>query len=214
MSGPLSQRQVAYKLLSLLLQYPDQELLDARDQLGEVVAGFQRGGLRDRLLRFWAWFAGATAIDLQEHYVATFDLGRRTSLYLTFYSDGDTRRRGQALVRLKRLYRSAGLPLEGAELPDYLPAVLEFCALTPPGLGERVLAEHRPGLELLRLALAEQRSPYRHLVEAVCGLLPRPTVAQLERVGQLIREGPPAERVGLDPFAPPEVVPSIQEAAR
>jgi CBS domain-containing protein len=29
----------------------------------------------------------------------------------------------------------------------------------------------------------------------------------LERVSRLIREGPPAERVGLEPFAPPEVVP-------
>ncbi len=214
MSSSPPQRQVAYKLLSLLLQYPDQQLLDARNQLGEVLAGLQRGALRDRLLRFWAWFSGTSALELQEHYVATFDLSRRTSLYLTFYSEGDTRRRGQALVRLKQLYRLARLPLEGPELPDYLPVLLEFCALTPPGLGERVLAEHRPGLELLRLALTEQKSPYRHLVDAVCSLLPRPTLAQLELVGRLVREGPPAERVGLEPFAPPEVMPSIQEAAR
>ena len=34
----------------------------------------------------------------------TFDLDRRTSLHLTYYLYGDTRKRGLALLRLKRLY--------------------------------------------------------------------------------------------------------------
>ena len=52
----------------------------------------------------------------------TFDLKRRCGLYLTFYGLGDRRERGQALLRLRKLYRAAELPQDGSELPDYLPS--------------------------------------------------------------------------------------------
>ena len=70
---------------------------------------------------------------IAQHYVETIDLHKRSGLYLTFYSDGDKRERGSALLRLKQLYRAAGLPLEGTELPDYLPVMLEFAAAAPRG---------------------------------------------------------------------------------
>src|SRR5690606_8172277 len=95
------------------------------------------------------------------HYVETLDLNKRAGLYLTFYTDGDKRQRGAALLRLKQLYRAAGLPLEGAdELPDYLPVMLEFAAAAPDGRGEIVLREHRAALELVRLSLRDLASPY------------------------------------------------------
>ena len=74
----------------------------------------------------------------------TFDLDKRSALYLTFYSLGDRRDRGLALLRLKKLYRAAGLPLEGSELPDYLPVMLEFAAVAPPARGELVLRSTAP----------------------------------------------------------------------
>ena len=82
-------------------------------------------------------------------------------LYLTFYGEGDKRERGTALLRLKRLYRAAGLPLAGTELPDYLPVMLEFAAAAPSGYGEIVLREHRAALELVRLSLRERETPVR-----------------------------------------------------
>ena len=48
-------------------------------------------------------------VELAQAYVETFDLRRRTSLYLTYYLHGDTRKRGMALLHLRRLYRAAGL---------------------------------------------------------------------------------------------------------
>ncbi len=59
---------------------------------------------------------------------STFDLHKRTGLYVTFYSLGDRRERGLALLRMKKLYRAAGFEIEGHELPDYLPLMLEFAA--------------------------------------------------------------------------------------
>ena len=58
---------------------------------------------------------------LAARYVETFDLRRRASLYLTYYAHGDTRERGMALLRLKKLYRAAGLPMDSrraARPPD------------------------------------------------------------------------------------------------
>jgi nitrate reductase molybdenum cofactor assembly chaperone NarJ/NarW len=91
--------------------------------------------------------------------------------------------------------------------------MLEFAALAPAGIGARVLAEHRAGLELLRLHLRERSSPYLHLAEAVCAGLPRLGVADLEAVRRLLREGPPSEQVGLQPFAPSDVMPAASREA-
>ena len=205
--------QPPYKLLSLLLQYPSEELLAAREAMGEAIEALPSTPAREALLRFFGRYGTAPAIELQQEYVETFDLQRRCALYLTFYAEGDTRKRGMALLRLKRLYSAAGLPMEGSELPDYLPAMLEFAALAPAWHGRRLLAEHRAGLEVLRMGLHERRSPYLDLVEVICSDLPRLGAGELERLRRLAVDGPPAEEVGLQPFAPPEVMPA-REARR
>lgn len=206
----LRRRRPPYKLLSLLLQYPTDELLAARPAIGEAIEALPPSPEREPLQRFFAGFNARPALELQQEYVETFDLSRRCGLYLTHYTEGDTRKRGMALLRLKRLYAAAGLPLDTAELPDYLPVMLEFAALVPAGHGRRLLAEHRPGLELLRAALRESGSPYLELVDTVCADLPRPAAAELERARQLALHGPPVEEVGLQPFAPPEVMPTTE----
>lgn len=198
---------LVYKLCSLLLQYPDEELLAGREEISAALAELPRSPARSALERFFAWWSANDAGALAAHYVETIDLNKRSGLYLTFYSDGDKRERGSALVRLKRLYRAAGLPLEGTELPDYLPVMLEFAAAAPAGRGELVLREHRASLELVRLSLSDLGSPYADLLDAVCETLGAASAAERARVGALAAAGPPQELVGLEPFAPPEVMP-------
>lgn len=193
-----------YKLFSLLLQYPGDELLAERPELKEAIERLPRSRERRQLEAFWTYFGTRARTELEQAYVETFDLQKRSSLYLTFFSEGDTRKRGQALLRLKRLYAAAGFDLQGAELPDYLPVMLEFAELAPEGVGRRLLAEHRHGLELLRLHLTELESPYRHVVEGICAGLPKLRAGELDRVGRLLEEGPPVELVGLRPFTSPK----------
>jgi nitrate reductase delta subunit len=196
-----------YQLLSTLLQYPDDGLLAARPQIAAAVAALPASPAKASLQRFLAAVITEEPVAAQQRYVDTFDLQKRSSLYLTYFRHGDTRRRGLSLLRLKRLYRAAGLELEGAELPDYLPVMLEFAAMAPEGLGRRLLAEHRADLELLRLHLKDLRSPYVHLLDAICEGLPRLRVPEVEDVRRLLREGPPKEEVGLEAYAPSEVMP-------
>lgn len=196
-----------YKLCSLLLSYPDQELLDGRPELSDAVEELLATSSRTALQRFCAWWCSEDQLALQQHYVQTFDLDKRCGLYLTFYGEGDRRERGTALLRLKRLYRAAGLPLEGSELPDYLPVMLEFAAAAPSGQGTIVLREHRAALELVRLSLRQRQTPYADVLEAVCHTLGEISAADRARAIKLAANGPPQELVGLEPFAPPEVMP-------
>jgi nitrate reductase delta subunit len=175
-----------WKLLSVLLQYPEGELGLA-------------GDADARLGAFLAWRRETPLTEQQQAYVETFDFDRRASLYLTHHTHGDRRQRGLELVRLKRRYAEAGLPLIGDELPDYLPVVLEFAALRPAE-GEALLNELRAPLELIRSRLHETRSPYAEVVDSVVAALPRPTKTQLEAARRIASEGPPAELVGLEPY--------------
>jgi nitrate reductase molybdenum cofactor assembly chaperone NarJ/NarW len=202
-----AERAVIYKLCSLGLQYPDERLLAGREGLAATAANLADSSPASSLRSFFAWFGSASPLELAEEYVKAFDLGKRSTLYLTFYSLGDRRDRGVALLRLKRLYRAAGLPLEGSELPDFLPVMLEFAAAAAPEQGELVLREQRAALEVIRRSLHEQRSPYAALLDTVCEQVGGLTSGERLALDRLIAQGPPQELVGLEPFAPPEIMP-------
>jgi nitrate reductase molybdenum cofactor assembly chaperone NarJ/NarW len=195
-----------WALLSFLLRYPDHGVAAAREDLAVEVSTLPDGTVRAALERFMDGWTGDQT-TLAGRYVETFDLRRRASLYLTYYAHGDTRERGMALLRLKKLYRAAGLPMETSELPDHLPVMLAFAALAPRGHGEALLAEHRPAIELLRLSLLDLGSPYAHLLDAIAAGLPALSVTERSEVARLAREGPPEEAVGLEPYGPPEAMP-------
>lgn len=203
-----AERALLLRLCSLLLQYPDAELAAARPALADSVAALTPSPAADALAAFTAWYGAAEPDELERHYVDVFDLRRKSSLYLTYYLHGDTRRRGMALLTLARTYQAAGWRTANGELPDHLPVVLEFAALAGPGAGEAPLRRHRRGLELIRHALEAADSPYRHLLAALLALLPPAGEAELRAVAELAAAGPPDEEVGLEPygdalFAPP-----------
>lgn len=201
----------ARQAASLLLGYPDEQLLARLPLLRAAVAPLP-AGLAAPLGRFLDHVETTPLAAQQAEYVETFDLRRRCCLYLTYFTHGDTRKRGMALVQFKHLYTRAGMTLSDDELPDHLAVVLEFTAIGDAARGERLLTEYRPGLELIRLALEERGSPYAAVLHAVSATLPPVAAADREAVLRLAQEGPPGEDVGLDPygalpFAPPEYIP-------
>jgi nitrate reductase delta subunit len=186
---------------SMLLEYPDGAVRDRLPLITAAVSALPASPSRAALTGFLDHVAAVDASELAEHYVATFDRRRRCCLYLTWWTDGDTRRRGEALAALKARYRAAGLELRSSELPDFLPVVLEYAATADLTDGLALLQQNRPGLELLRLALRDVGSPYAAAVEAVCELLPGPSPKDRAAAEQLARTGPPRESVGLEPYA-------------
>ena len=190
------------KLASVLLQYPTVALFDGLDELDRFATTAGPRAARESFQRFLGWLRETPTSEVAQHYVRTFDLRRRCALYLTYYRYGDTRKRGMAMVVFKAAYRDAGFVVTEDDLPDYLPLVLDFAALCPKG--ERLLTSHRADLELLRRGLIKADSPYADVVGAVAAALPRLGKRELGQVRAAWKDGPPAEDVGMEPFAPPD----------
>lgn len=191
-----AQRRAVHMLASLLLDYPDAAWFDRIPLLRTHLPDLPRE-VADPLARFLDEAERAGSAELQRRYVATFDLKRKCSLYLSYYATGDTRRRGTALVTFLEAYRAAGWEFDAAELPDYLPAVLEFSARSGSPVADALLAAHREGVEVLRAALEGMDSAWADVVRAIALSLPKVSQATRERVRALVNEGPPAETVGL-----------------
>jgi nitrate reductase delta subunit len=204
---------VAWQLQSLLLTYPDQAFLAALPAIRAAAAALPEP-IGAPLTGFTDHCERTAPTELAADYVATFDHRRRCCLYLTYYAHGDTRKRGLALVRLKHTYAVAGLRLTDEELPDHLAVVLEFAATGDPAAGHRLLTEHRAGVELLRMALHDAGSPWSAVLDSVSATLPALGGDQHTAIARLAAEGPPDEKVGLDPFAPPGFLPDSTGARR
>jgi nitrate reductase delta subunit len=202
----------AWQAQSLLLDYPDERLTGRLDLLRRV-ADTLPPSVGGPLLRFLDHLGGTPAGQLASDYVATFDNRKRCCPYLTYYAHGDTRKRGMALLRLKQAYAAGGLSLVDDELPDHLAVMLEFAAAQPDA-GRALLVEYRAGLELLRLALRESGSPWTDVLDSVSATLPPLGGDERQAIARLVAQGPPAEQVGLAPFAPPEYMPHQQGGRR
>ncbi|MFI9815928.1 nitrate reductase molybdenum cofactor assembly chaperone [Saccharothrix variisporea] len=189
--------RLVWRIAALLIDYPTEAVLSMLPDLRAAAASVPSPALVSFIDHALALPGGTLA----QHYVETFDLRRRNCLHLSYYAYGDTRKRGMALLRFKHAYRAAGVELGEHELPDHLSVVLEFAATTDPDAGRRLLVEHRPVLELIRLSLEDSGSPYLPVLDAVCGTLPALNAADRRKVAALAAEGPPEEDVGLEPFA-------------
>ncbi len=160
-----------YKILSALLDYPGQELVDAipeiRAEIGKTPA--IDGSEKAALNAFLDHLAGTALTELQASYVKTFDLTPEHSLHLThhFFGDDNDRNRGPALIDLGELYKDYGVETTTNELPDYLPLILEFAAMLEDTEATTFLADANKVLTVLADNLAKAESPYAPLLSII-----------------------------------------------
>jgi nitrate reductase delta subunit len=193
------QDRLVWQAASLLLAYPDSRLAERLDTVDELVDHID-GPAAALLRRTVAALRGLEPMAAAVGYVETFDMRRRNTMYLTYWTAGDTRNRGREMLAFATAYRDAGVEPPRAEAPDHLPVVLEFAATVDPDAGRRLLIEHRVPIDVLREALADAKSPYQHTIAAVCETLPAATDQEARRAQRLAQAGPPTEAVGLQPF--------------
>ncbi|WP_307793032.1 nitrate reductase molybdenum cofactor assembly chaperone [Glycomyces niveus] len=191
----MNDNAVIRQAAAMLLCYPDAAFYERLPLIEKALAESGHPALQ----AFCEHARSAGELDLGAEYVRTFDLKRRRALHLTYYTDGDTRRRGHALARIKEIYAACGWRLDPGELPDHLAVVLEFAARGDAAQGLRLLRAFQPGIELLRAALHESRSAYAAVLDAVAATLPPSDEARRE-AARMAAAGPPAEDVGLDPY--------------
>ena len=172
-------------MLSALLEYPDQALLDALPEIREGVGRYKKfpPATRAALAALFDHLATTPLFDLQEAYVEAFDRGRATSLYLFQHVHGESRERGQAMVDLLAMYEESGLYLSAGELPDYLPVFLEFLAREPDARARALLGEVAHIVRAVATQLAERGVPYSAVVGALLPLAGEPPL-QLDAQAQ------------------------------
>ena len=184
-----------------LLSYPDAALLERLDVIEAAVAEAAPAASA-----LFAPVAGhlrsLPLIELQSFHVTEFDLSRRHALHLTYWTEGDTRRRGEVLASIKAVYRESGLVVDtGGELFDHLAMMLEFC-VHDPERGLALLTRYRPNLELLRLGCTDDGLPHAGVLEAVCRTVPGRRPADRAEIQAMVKAVAPTETVGLEPDAP------------
>ena len=197
----MSERDTAAARLaaSWLLSYPD-DRLESQLVAIRAVAAELPADMGAPLEEFITHVDAMPMGELQAHYVLIFDMRRKACPYLTYWTDGDTRNRGMALLHFKQAYQACGYDLGNEELADHLSVVLEFAAVGDRLTGEALLAEHQEPIRLLRDALARMESPYVHVLDCVVATLPAITPEVRERMAQLAAAGPPTESVGLEGY--------------
>ncbi|QPR28917.1 nitrate reductase molybdenum cofactor assembly chaperone [Edwardsiella hoshinae] len=133
-------------IVARLLEYPDEALWQARDELACALTQCPELSEADRALLadFIHHYYLAPLTERQSEYVAQFDHTRRCALYLCEHQLAESKNRGQAMVNILQHYQQAALIPAVRELPDYLPMVLEFAYLQDqhaPGEGHRILTQ-------------------------------------------------------------------------
>lgn len=158
-----------YKLLSALLDYPNQELVEHLPELNEFVAHNPEidRAEREALQSFLAHLQSMSVTELQADYVKTFDMTAEHSLHLTHHLFGDDKNRGPALIDLGELYKDYGVEVVTNELPDYLPLILEFAAYMDDSEATVFLSDAKKVLGVLTENLQKAQSPYAALLSII-----------------------------------------------
>jgi nitrate reductase molybdenum cofactor assembly chaperone len=120
---------------------------------------------------------------VEEEYVELFELNPRCPLYLGSHTFDEPKTCAQAavsdrneyMIELVGIYKHFGVGLNGKELPDFLPLMVEFLALTTGAedpIREKFMQEYvLPFLPPLRDRLKTLNSPYLHLLDGLERLL-------------------------------------------
>jgi nitrate reductase delta subunit len=163
---------LTFRVLSALLSYPTPELKAAgREGVRILCEEALLSGERLAAVRvFVDWLLDTPQLETESAYIEAFDRGRSTSLHLFEHIHGDSRARGEAMLKLLLRYRAHGLELEAAELPDFLPLFLEFLSTRPATEAGKHLAEVADIVALLGRRLRARGAPHAPLLDAVASL--------------------------------------------
>lgn len=196
-----------YKFLSALLCYPEAEMIKALPEFQVALNSLpELSGSRPGLQALLDYLGSHSLRQLQEEYVSTFDRNRLHALYIFEHVFGEDRDRGSAMVDLLEEYRRYGFELGDDELPDYLPALLEFFSHIPPEEAQKLLGDAIHVINHIGKNLRASGSPYAAVLESTVSLSPvepqpliEPPVRDMDEAMETF--GPDAS--GIEPLLKP-----------
>jgi len=169
---------VVLRALGALLSYPRAELLAALPEIHGVLASspLLDAVRRQRLEGLIAELSEGDPLDLEDRDVSLFDTGRTTCLWLFEHVHGESRDRGQAMVDLKGIYERGGFHLAANELPDYLPAILEYLSYRELSEARDMLGDCAHILRKIGERLVSRDSRYAAVFDALLVIARQPGV--------------------------------------
>ncbi|MGM0559667.1 MAG: nitrate reductase molybdenum cofactor assembly chaperone [Pseudomonadota bacterium] len=164
-----------FRILGLLLTYPEQEMIAALDEMETVLKDESLLSRRelDLLQPLFTRLRSQDLLDLQADYVHLFDRSRQLSLHLYEHLHGDSRSRGEAMTTLSTVYKLNGFELAVNELPDYLPLVCEFASLIEEKAARALLADAVDTLAAMERCARQRETDYAALFTALIALSAR-----------------------------------------
>ncbi len=183
-------RRAVFIAAARLLAYPDRALWALLPEIEAYLRELPASASVTALATVAERLRKTDPAELEARYVATFDFNESAALYLTAHELGDSRRRGQALVELRALLRTAGFEETTGELPDFLPLLLEFLAHAPRVTESTLIPIDALDALERRLAAVCERictqltadNLYLDVFVALRGVLPEPAEANPERL--------------------------------
>jgi nitrate reductase delta subunit len=165
-------------LIAKLIDYPTQELVDAQEEIVDIIARDESLTADDKhdLIKFVDERIAMDILDWQSDYDALFERGRSLSLLLFEHIHGESRDRGQAMIDLIAQYKEAGLQLDQKELPDYIPLFLEFLSTQGDENAKAWLQDVAHILAVLKVRLEQRDSDYEPLFKTLVNLSEAPVV--------------------------------------
>jgi len=161
----LQDRKKVYHIVAVLLQYPDRTLLQMVPDLASYIGRMPTGKAKQAIAEFLGYLKSESMLRLQENYTAAFDMNPSTTLNMTFHLIGDGETRAAVMVLLQQSYRIAGFDGPADDLSDFLPAMLEFLAICPPGTPVDLFWQCFASLEGLVQRLRPSAPAYANLLE-------------------------------------------------
>lgn len=162
-----------YKILALLLDYPDKTLEAFLPSIQEEIEkeNLIPFGLQQPLACFLDNCASITLGDWQMIYVQQFDCIGTVNLYLYDYIYKEAGELAEALTELEKRYASAGWEERPDELPDYLPFFLEYLSTLSSGReAAALLAPFYSALQQMEKKIMKKNNFYHYLFQILLGL--------------------------------------------
>jgi nitrate reductase delta subunit len=198
-----------FKVLSLLLNYPQSEWVNELAMLEQVLDAERdkNGNASQKLADLFHLFRTGSLLDIEQNYVSTFDRNPSHSLHLFEHIHGESKDRGMAMVNLIEEYRKHGLDMDAEELPDFVPLFLEYLSQLPDEEAVSMLGETVDVLGLIGRKLKGNDSPYHGVFDVLQWISPveaqpLPDVPIRDMEETIIQFGPSAD--GTDPLMVPK----------
>lgn len=179
-----------FKILGLLLTYPEGSVLKAHDELLQVIkdeAILPKSAIK-KIEHFIDVQNNKELLEIQEDYVDLFDRGRAHCLHLFEHIHGESRDRGQAMVDLIETYKSKGIYIDNNELPDYLPLFMEYLSNCSFHEASELLGDAIDVIAMIGKKLEKRGSIYADVfstIEVLSSIKPDKT-----KIAQAIAEAP------------------------